>query len=69
MMKLAEHIGISTGLTSKFNFNSSTATANVSENIIDSRLVDMRPNVNETVEKRKLVSYNNPSLVARTTIV
>ena len=44
-----------------------TGTA-VSENIIDSKLIDQRPNVNETVEKRKLVSYNNPSLVARATV-
>ena len=67
MVKLAEHIGHTTGLSQKLGLSGAVApSASVSENIIDSRLVDERPNVNETVEKRKLVSYNNPSLIART---
>lgn len=28
---------------------------------MDSRVIDIRPNVNETIEKRKLVTYNNPT--------
>lgn len=39
-----------------------------SENILDSRVIDERPNVNETVEKRKLISYNNPSLITRSAV-
>ena len=35
-----------------------------SENIMDSRIVDKRPFVNETLEKRNLISYNNPNMVA-----
>ena len=38
----------------------------LSENIMDSRHVDERPDVNETVEKRKLVAYNNPAMLAQT---
>ena len=67
MIKLAEHIGNTTGLSQKFGLTGAVVpSAAVSENIIDSRVVDERPNVNETAEKRKLVSYNNPSLIART---
>ena len=29
---------------------------------MDSRIVEARPNVNETVEKRKLITYTNPTL-------
>ena len=29
---------------------------------MESRIVDERPNVNETVEKRTLVAYNNPTM-------
>ena len=66
MIKLAEHIGNTTGLSQKFGLTGAVVpSAAVSENIIDSRVVDERPNVNETAEKRKLVSYNNPSLIAR----
>jgi len=36
----------------------------LSENIMDSRVVDERPDVNETVEKRTLVAYNNPAMLA-----
>ena len=39
-----------------------------SENIMDSRAVDERLYVNETLEKRKLITYNNPSMVAKTTM-
>lgn len=66
MIKLAEHIGLKADFTT--SKSGTTPTAALSENIIDSRLVDKRPNVNETVEKRKLVSYNNPSLVAKATV-
>ena len=38
----------------------------LSENILDSKHVDERPNVNETVEKRKLIAYNNPAMLAQT---
>jgi len=37
----------------------------LSENIMDSRVVDDRPDVNETVEKRKLITYNNPAMLDR----
>ena len=32
---------------------------------MDNRAVDKRPNVNETMEKRKLAHYNNPNVIAR----
>ena len=42
------------------------ARGELSENIMDSRVVDERPNVNDTVEKRTLVAYNNPAMMAGT---
>lgn len=35
-----------------------------SENIMDSRIVDKRPIVNETMEKRKLAVYNDSSIAS-----
>ena len=70
MVKLAEHINVPGAINSKIVSDNSYATGtSISENIIDSRAIDERPNVNETVEKRKLVSYNNPSLVARAAVI
>ena len=45
-----------------------SANEDPSENILDSRMIDERPNVNETVEKRNLINYNNAILTSKANV-